>query len=149
MQMVSYGRKKYVVGSEEHISAKIRLNEQYKKHGDKRRKYAREKTQRKKERNKQYVFNYLSSRVCESCGESNTRVLTFDHIDQKEKFKPVSTMCVQGYSLEMLKKEISKCRILCANCHTIHTMAQVGGSYHDRMKVMSEEDFENIYGDLL
>lgn len=73
--------------------------------------------------NRQFIFNFLSSNPCEVCGESDPIVLEFDHIDQSEKYKAVSVMV--EHSLDRIKEEIAKCRVLCANCHRRHTASQL------------------------
>lgn len=110
--------------------------------------YQRKRAARKRERNKQYIVNYLSDRSCEICGESDPRCLSFDHIDPGTKFKCVGVLVCQGYSLHKLQEEINKCRILCHNCHSKHTKEQNGGSYYDRMEPISQEEFNGKYGDL-
>ena len=120
----------------------------YRKHGDKRREYQREKAALKRQRNKQYVVNFLAARSCELCGFSNSRALCFDHLDPSTKFKCVGTMVVQGYSLRKIKEEIGRCRVLCHNCHSVYTKEQNGGSFHDWMSPISDEEFQELYGDM-
>ena len=31
---------------------------------------------------------------------------------------------MQGYSMNSLKNEMRKCRVLCANCHAVHSEVQ-------------------------
>jgi hypothetical protein len=55
---------------------------------------------------------------CSICGyRENALALQFDHIGSKTK--QVSHMVL--HSLVNLFKEVRKCRILCANCHSIYT----------------------------
>lgn len=88
------------------------------------------KTRRQEQRRKRetlsrkYIYEYLSSNPCSTCGESNPVVLEFDHLDRKKKRGNVSDMV--KYSLSSVIKEIEKCRVLCANCHRIHTAEQMG-----------------------
>jgi hypothetical protein len=67
-------------------------------------------------RNKEFVYKYLLGKKCIDCPESDIRVLQFDHVRGK-KITEVSKMVHEGYSLDMIKKEIEKCEIRCANCH--------------------------------
>jgi hypothetical protein len=74
-----------------------------------------------RERNKQFIREYLSSHPC-TCGVSDIRVLEFDHIDPKTKKKDITKMVNGTPSLNALKEEIAKCQVLCANCHRIKTI---------------------------
>ena len=57
------------------------------------------------------------------CGEDRPETLVFDHVDTKRKKYMISEMRAR-YSLTAILNEISKCRILCANCHSIRTSKQ-------------------------
>ena len=60
---------------------------------------------------------------CYVCGyKEHPHALHFDHIDIKNKKKEVSGLVT--YSLSIIKNEIRKCRVLCANCHAVHTATQ-------------------------
>lgn len=48
-------------------------------------------------------------------------VMDFDHREGEEKLHNVSQMASEKLSLEAVKKEISKCDIVCSNCHRIRT----------------------------
>lgn len=63
-----------------------------------------------------FLVDYLRSHPCIDCGESDIRCLDFDHV-RGLKFKNVSIMKAQTYSLSNLKLEIEKCEVRCANCH--------------------------------
>ena len=70
---------------------------------------------------REYVQNIKLKTGCEICGyKKYSGALQFDHIIRSDKYKPVSQM-TNDYSLEDIKKEISKCRVLCANCHAEKT----------------------------
>jgi hypothetical protein len=71
-------------------------------------------------RNTKYVLKYLLENPCTDCGEVNPLVLEFDHLDPKDKSCDVSSM-LQGSSLKSIKEEISKCDVVCSNCHSIRT----------------------------
>jgi len=59
----------------------------------------------------------LSKNECIDCGEKDYRVLDFDHIRRRNKFKSVSEMRSGHYSWKSVCAEIAKCEIRCANCH--------------------------------
>ncbi len=69
--------------------------------------------------NQKRLYNFLLKNPCVHCNESNPIVLEFDHIHLKDK--NISSMLREGYSWKSIKSEISKCQVLCANCHRIKT----------------------------
>ena len=66
-----------------------------------------------------YICNFLSTHPCEICGETDIRVLEFDHINPIEKLFDIGNR--SSRQLDVVQKEISKCRVLCSNCHKKHT----------------------------
>lgn len=82
-------------------------------------------TKNMRDQNREYVWRYLESNPC-SCGEADPRVLEFDHIDPSSKREAVAEMVSKSYSLQAIKDEIAKCRVMCANCHRRHTYIQQG-----------------------
>ena len=76
-------------------------------------------------RNRIHVLNYLNTHSCEICRESDPVVLDFDHIDRIQKEYSISKMIRRGFSIELIDKEISKCRVLCSNCHRRRTAEQM------------------------
>jgi len=66
--------------------------------------------------NKEFILRIKNMFDCVDCGESEPIVLEFDHV-RGEKYKNVSDMVNQSYSIETIKDEIRKCDIRCANCH--------------------------------
>jgi hypothetical protein len=77
--------------------------------------------------NKEFVYEFLRSTSCVDCSESDIVVLTFDHVRGK-KFKNISHLMLNGYSLEAIKREIDKCEVRCANCHARKTARDFGWS---------------------
>jgi hypothetical protein len=73
----------------------------------------------------QYIWDYLATHPCVDCGESNPVVLEFDHV-RGQKRKAVGDLARQGYSLEAIRTEISKCVVRCANCHRTKTHNERG-----------------------
>ncbi len=73
----------------------------------------------------QYIWDYLENHPCVDCGETNPVVLEFDHVHGKKK-KAVGDLARQGYSIDAIKKEISKTVVRCANCHRIKTHKERG-----------------------
>lgn len=68
---------------------------------------------------KQRIKELKEVNGCSDCGEKNHIVLDFDHL--KDKKYNISRMIHDGFSWAAIKKEISKCEIVCANCHRIRT----------------------------
>ena len=56
---------------------------------------------------------------CVDCGITNHIVLDFDHL--RDKKYNISRMIHDGFSWAAIKKEISKCEVVCANCHRVRT----------------------------
>jgi hypothetical protein len=71
------------------------------------------------------MLAYLKDRVCEDCGERNSVVLEFDHV-RGEKRDNVGTLLAQGFNWSAIEKEISKCDVVCANCHRKRTYFRAG-----------------------
>jgi hypothetical protein len=74
---------------------------------------------RKQNRNNRHIwFNGVKSQLkCCQCGENDYRCLDFHHREFEEKVFGISEGVKSGYSEEKIIKEISKCDVLCANCH--------------------------------
>ena len=70
-----------------------------------------------RERNQNFVFEYTRTHPCIECGEDDPIVLEFDHRDSTTKRFSVSDGCSQKLSLALIKAEMCKCDVLCANCH--------------------------------
>ena len=67
---------------------------------------------------------YKTSKGCEVCGyRGNATALQFDHIDRTTKVGSISNMRHFNLFYSSLR-EIRKCRVLCANCHSVHSKNQ-------------------------
>lgn len=62
---------------------------------------------------KEYVLQIKKNNCCKICGENRWWVLDFHHKDDKKEEIPK----LLSHGIEIIKKEIKKCEILCANCH--------------------------------
>lgn len=89
------------------------------------------KNRKNKDRNADFVYQYLTSHPCIDCGESDPIVLEFDHIRGK-KIKAITDMVRCTYSLAVILKEIKKCVVRCANCHRRKTAKQLNWYRHLR-----------------
>ena len=72
-------------------------------------------------RNRIYVDNFLKNKACVDCGNSDKRVLEFDHV-RGIKEGHISHAVKNAWSIERLQKEMDKCEIRCCNCHRIVTI---------------------------
>lgn len=77
------------------------------------------------EKNRRLLYDYLQSKKCVDCGNSDIRVLEFDHKRGLDKRDNVGNMLYR-YSWKTVLEEIEKCEIRCANCHRIKTMVEFG-----------------------
>lgn len=97
----------------------------YYKNWDKNKKLINKHNKVRKRRNKLLVLEYLTKHSCVDCGEKDLRVLEFDHV-RGQKFKGISVLFQGTYSIEKILKEISKCDVVCANCHKKRTHDRIG-----------------------
>ncbi len=75
---------------------------------------------------------------CEMCKlnvlEGETSGFDFDHKNPTEKYRGISRMAYTCCSWEKtILPEIDKCRLLCTNCHRIHTQVQRRQSKNDNV----------------
>lgn len=68
---------------------------------------------------REWVSEYKASVGCSDCGTMNHIVLEFDHLGNKKA--NISDMMRSYTSREALWAEMSKCEVVCANCHRIRT----------------------------
>lgn len=73
------------------------------------------------DRNYESLIAYLRLHPCIDCGETDVRVLQFDHVDPRTKTKDVSLL-IRAYSWKRALPEIAKCVVRCANCHRLKTL---------------------------
>lgn len=75
-------------------------------------------------RNREFVKNYKKDKKCGICGYNRyPEILEFHHRDKKEKAQTINTLMKTLRSIEIIKKEIEKCDIICSNCHKeLHLM---------------------------
>lgn len=72
---------------------------------------------RRKKEIRSWFEKFKKTLRCKKCGENHPATLDFHHKNSKEKDLGMGFMSYYGYSIERIKKEISKCIVLCANCH--------------------------------
>lgn len=100
------------------------------------RKKRAEYKQRTRTRTRAAALRYLAQKGCQHCGCRDPRVLEFDHLEPEEKKMTISMLISQGYSWAstQMRAEVRKCRVLCANCHRLHTVVQQGYYAHDDVR---------------
>jgi hypothetical protein len=64
-----------------------------------------------------WLANYKSSLFCEKCGENHVATLDFHHRNPTEKEYTITVMIRRGFTIKKVLNEISKCDVLCSNCH--------------------------------
>ncbi|MDQ5968894.1 MAG: hypothetical protein QG579_51 [Patescibacteria group bacterium] len=101
-----------------------------KNHYNKNKEYYLNKAKKRNFSVKLDVINFLQSffqdNPCVDCGENDITVLEFDHKGKIPKFRAVSSMVRNGFTLEKIKEEVSKCEVRCANCHRRKTAKDFG-----------------------
>lgn len=88
----------------------------YERRSEKRRQEIEENRKAQRDAIREYIWDYLSTHPCVDCGESDPRVLEFDHVRGRKKSN-IGNLATQGYSIESVRREIAKCEVRCANCH--------------------------------
>lgn len=75
----------------------------------------RRSSQERTLRNLKFVNDYKSQSGCLFCGEMFSLVLDLHHINDKEY--GMSKLVNTGRSLDLIKKEMKKCVVVCCKCH--------------------------------
>lgn len=104
---------------------------------------AKERNNRIKRSTRVHLVGYLKSHPCVDCGESDIRILQFDHREPTTKKATISFMVSHAYSWKTVLSEIEKCEVRCGNCHTKRTIVQFGW-WMDKLEVIEDDDGENI-----
>lgn len=68
-------------------------------------------------------LEFLKTQICVDCGNSDYRVLEFDHVAD-DKFAGVAELINRGRNWKDVQAEIAKCEVRCCNCHRIQTMTR-------------------------
>lgn len=81
----------------------------------------REKRRQHDEELKQWLRQYKSQLCCAECGENHPACLQFHHRDKEGKSFTIGSIIGRWryITLKKLQEEISKCDILCGNCHAL------------------------------
>ena len=68
-------------------------------------------------RNLNFIKNYKSKLGCKLCGEKCYACLDFHHEDPTKKVANISRISRDSISIKSIEDEISKCVVVCSNCH--------------------------------
>jgi hypothetical protein len=82
---------------------------------------------------------YFAEHPCVDCGEQDIRCLEFDHRDRSTKTASIAFLLRAAVSWEVIRAEIEKCDVRCANCHSRRTAAQVN-SWRHQFVLATERD---------
>ncbi len=69
-----------------------------------------------------WLRKYKSNLCCVECGENHPACIQFHHRDREEKSFTIGSVVGSGrryLTIKKLEEEISKCEVLCGNCHAI------------------------------
>ena len=77
---------------------------------------------------RQRLAEYLLAHPCVDCGETDLRVLEFDHREDEVKLAEVTLLSSSLAAWHRVEAEIAKCDVRCANCHRRKT-AERGGHW--------------------
>ena len=83
------------------------------------------------------VFKRRYQGRCGICGNSDYRVLDFDHLNPDKKIDSISGLVSRGSAWWRIEEEIAKCQLLCANCHRIKTF-EAQARYNYEMQYLIE-----------
>lgn len=92
---------------------------------------------RREKEAKEYAWDIKLKNTCSNCSENDPACLVFHHIDPSKKKASIHKL--YKYGLNTVKREIKKCRLLCANCHMKYHYYEAG---HGEGATISVEDFE-------
>jgi len=81
-----------------------------------------------------YIGAHLVEHPCVDCGETDLRVLDFDHRPGVDKAGDVMRLVRHGHSLRKIQAEMAKCDIRCRNCHARVTYERSGNSWRQRWR---------------
>lgn len=81
--------------------------------------HARSKVKERKQKLREWLLELKSELRCVECGEEHIATLHFHHNDPSKKDMSICKTIQNGWSKRRILAEIEKCKVLCANCHSI------------------------------
>jgi hypothetical protein len=121
-----------ISGIKRHSKCKVCRNEMRKERYERNKEaelaYKWNRQQKKRDEARAFVEEYKRIHPCADCGNTDTMVLSFDHVSGKKKMD-ISQMVNQGYSIKAIQDEISLCEVVCMNCHYKREKIRRGTKY--------------------
>lgn len=78
---------------------------------------------KRREMRRDWMVEYKESHPCTDCQQFwPWYVMHFDHV-RGEKVGDIGTL-ILGHSMDVIRAEMEKCELVCANCHAIRTHAR-------------------------
>lgn len=103
-----------------HYTCKECIKIAQKKQYQNNKKYYLDRNRELRSSNRSWYQELKNNTPCAKCGNYYPYyVMDYDHIDPSSKILCIAHM--MGHSKKAILKEISKCELLCANCHRIKT----------------------------
>lgn len=94
----------------------LKSQDYYKSNAEKHKSVTRTKRKEERRQQSEYLSNLKKQYGCQLCQESEPCCLEFHHCSGKKEFN-ISQSRMMGIGFVKLESEISKCIILCSNCH--------------------------------
>ena len=79
-------------------------------------------------KNRLRLLAYLQKHSCVDCGQTDIRILEFDHV--KDKSASITNLLKNAAPWERIEAEIAKCAVRCVNCHRLKTGERGGWWRH-------------------
>lgn len=100
-----------------------------------------------KKKNSDLIKRWKLRKGCQRCGfkADHSCQLDIDHIEPKKAKSKDRQAVNTSWSKQRLKTELSKCQVLCANCHRLKTFQDgtMFQTYENRVKI--NEQSSNFY----
>ena len=100
----------------------------YREHAVQHKAHVRATSARRKREAREFLVTRLAD-GCVDCGESDLRVLDFDHVFG-DKESTIADLVRRGAGMPRLNAEVAKCEVRCRNCHAIVTVMRRHSSWH-------------------
>ena len=84
------------------------------------------RARQRKQESARWINKYKRDRKCAECEEGNPIILQFHHNSGKSE-SDISVSQIKACSLDVIKAEIAKCTVLCANCHKKKHLKKIYG----------------------